>query len=816
MAKKSNSRKEREFLDAVMKKRQRASDADDHNRTAAIEDLNFANNEQWTNDEKKRRSDRGRPCLTLNKLTKYIRQVVGDILHNTPSIKFVPVDSHGDVNLATIRQGLVSSIQYNSDAESIYDYSANMLVTCGYGAWRVITKFTDDNPFNQEILLELIKNPFLVYLDPACKNKFGLDARWGFVLSRLNKEDFEARFPDSTFEVSGGGMSGKGISAEAWYDRETVTVAEYFEIKDREETKILLDDGRVLSESEFKDLTEKWERRHGAVIDALESQIAGGPPPPKVEDGGSLGRAASPTTPQQAPSPLPAPAPQMPPSPQPALPSAPVPPPQQGGMPAPGGAPVPAMKPGPPPPPRPMEVSRRTVKVPEVRHWILTADEIIEGGLEGDVVSGRHIPIVLVKGPEISIEGKSYVYSLIRHAKDPQKLINYWNSAAAEVVSNSPKAPFMVTPKQVEGHETSYAMSNVDNQPFLYYNNDSEVPGPPSRLAPMQVPAAMLEQIRLGEENLKDVIGMFNADIGAKGSEQTGAAILARQRPGDISTYIFAKILNGAVAATGKIINEQIPEVYDTERDVQIRRTDERESFVPVNTTVGEALKRIKRNPERYAGLDASKLVDAIHASGPDTPFNDITSGKFGVRATSGPSYATQRQESAQLLLQLAQAMPDQMKLAADLIIENLDFKDADELSGRLRKPLVLQGVVPPRPGEKQLPPPPPSPQVMLAQVKMENEKLKLQQQNLKSQQELLRLEIEKIRLQAVMVESQSGNAHKVAESVDRSQREWERHNLERDKFDHQRVVDAGRLENDRYSVDAAKADKVNNEDFGG
>ena len=760
MAKKSSDQKERDFLDTAMKRLKVSADADDHNRTMAIEDLQFANNEQWTLAERKRRSDRDRPCLTINMLPKYIRQVVGDLLHNTPSIKFIPADSQADANLALIRQGIVSSIQYNSDAESIYDYATNMFVTCGYGAWRVLTQYTDDNPFTQEIRLELIRNPFLVYLDPTAKSKSGIDAKWGFVLEKLSKKDFEEKYPDAKYSAADTMQVGKGLASELWYDKDTITVAEYFEIKPAKEIMILLEDGRVVTEHEFTEIKEKWEQQHKDLLKKIGSELSAPPSQPTGPNQQAPG-AAAPASPQTG-----------------LLLSAQV------------------DKLG----PEPKEAKRRVVENPVIKHWVMTAAEILAGDLEGETVAGKYIPLVLLKGPELNIEGKNFVYSLIRHAKDPQKLLNYWNSSAAEVIALAPKAPFMATPKQVEGHEKSYATVNIDNTPLLLYNVDPDAPGPPIRMAPGPPPSAIFEQISRAEENMKSVIGMFNADVGASGSEQTGAAITARQRPGDIGTYMFAKNLVVAVTHTGKIINEMIPTVYDTEQDIQVRKVDESESFVPVNTTVGEAIRRIGQNPSRYGGLSLDRLKELAIKEGRDAKYNDITTGKFGVRVTTGPSYATQRQDSAHLLLQLVQAMPQQMSIASDIIIENLDFKDSEELASRLRKPLVNQGITKPRPGEAPPTPPPPPPAVQLAQMKLQSEQGKQALQQLKVQQENLKLEIEKLKLQEEIAKAQSIKVvsnFDIHEKSEKLRLENERLSLEKEKHYHQKIVDVAKLETD-------------------
>jgi hypothetical protein len=177
---------------------------------------------------------------------------------------------------------------------------------------------------------------------------------------------------------------------------------------------------------------------------------------------------------------------------------------------------------------------------------------------------------------------------------------------------------------------------------------------------------------------------------------------------------------------------------------------------------------------------------------------------KYDVVSTIGPSYATQRQESAQFLLSLVNAMPQQMSMAADLIVRNADFKDNEELENRLRK-LLPPGTVKPKPGEN-LAPPPPNPAQIMAQTKLAVEQFKQQLMQMKVQQENIKLQHEKVKLQLELVKAQSelvnsGNANdNSAEKVKLMMelRERERHldleirklDLEEAKFSHQMSMD--------------------------
>lgn len=706
---------ERDFLDTATKRLKREIDADSHNRTAALEDLKFLNGDQWEPAEEQRRKLRGRPCLRTNELPKYVNQVVGDMRQNRARVKVRPVDSAGDVNIAKIRSGLIANIEYLSGAEAIYDYAGEMAVSCGYGAWRVLTRYADENPFLQEIYLERIRNPFLVYLDSSAKSEVGADARYGFVLEKVTREEFEERYPDK--EVPSDNLRvGQGVASEMWFEGDAFFIADYYLVESEKVNMVLTEDGQTWKKADFQKKRAEWEKSEtekalAAMIPSQPQQPYGQPPlsqglmqpqrpqlsivPPSATAGGN--QAALPPSP-----------------PQPTLPT---------------------------PPPSLTIARERTVEQPVINHYVITADQVLDGP---NRVPGKYIPIIVVHGPERVIEGKTYVRSLIRDAKDPQRLLNFWVTDAAEIVDMIPKAPWIGTARQFEGYEQDYASANAENFPFLKYNMDAGAP-PPSRVPIGSPPVAVFEQIVQAKQAIKDTIGMFGEDVGQAAAQMSGKAIMLRQKPGDVGTFAFIDNLCRAIAHSGRIINEMIPEVYDTQRDVRIRNTDDTETFVPVNTTVGAALAGLTANPEQYQGMDKAKLARLAAKHGQEARYNDLTVGKYDVVVTTGPSYSTQRQEAAQSLERLVQAYPKIMEIAGDLVYKFQDFLGAEEIAERIERTMPAD-LVPPREGQPPKPPAPPPPEMMVAMKEIEVQAGRLEVEKEKAKVQMVKVQIEKLK----------------------------------------------------------------------
>lgn len=731
----------REFIDEAMERLKKEIDADAHNRIEALESLRFLNGEQWEQGEKQRRRRMNRPALTINLLPKNVDQVVGDMRQNRVRVKIRAVDSRADVNIAKIRAGIISNVEYLSNAETIYDQAGEMQVSCGYGAWRVLTRYMEENPFEQEIYLESIPNPFCVYMDSDSRDFCFADAKYGFILDKMSRDDFKKEYPNA--ESPGEPMkTGQGMSYEHWYDHDTITVAEYFIKKAVKKTICLMENGEVLEEGEAKEKISKWKEAHRIPEPVMPAPISPSPNPQLSAQGPTPMGMPPAQLPSQGqpqlmnqPSPQPMGGPPMmqgqgmmggvPPQGAIGTPSPMGVPPLQGGMP-----PVPQKPPMPPTPEEeePKIEKTRETEEHEIRHYVLTAVDILsEGGIKGEKVSGKYIPVILLRGKIRNIEGKTHVRGLIKDAKDPQRLVNYWETSTAELIALAPKTPWLGTAKMFEGYEEDYAAAGTENFPFLKYNVDPDSPAArPTQNQPAQIPSAMISEILGAKENLKDTLGIYNRDVGQSGPERTGAAIIQAQKPSDVGTFAFIDNLKQCIAHSGRIINEMIPEVYDTERDVRIRNLDDSDQYVPINTTLEHAVKMIKEDPERYRGMDIHQLKNAMKKNINGAKFNDLTVGKYDVVVTTGPSYSSQRAESAQNMLLLMQNNPKLHSLGDDLMLKAMDFLYADELADRVRKTLP-QGMAPPREGEAPSPPLPPPPQVVLKMKQIEVQQMKVQ-----------------------------------------------------------------------------------------
>ena len=219
-----------------------ANDADTNNRAEALEDLKFAAGDQWPVEIQNSRNLEARPCLTINKIDAYVRQVTNQQRQQRPRIKVHGMNSQSDAKIAEILTGICRHIEVNSDADHSYDNAFNYAVRCGFGYWRVKTDYVREDSFDQEIYIEPIHNPFTVYFDPNSTLPDGSDAERCLITEVVPKKVFEKMYPDAETGV-GFTQKGTGDTNAEWVMKEDIRIAEYWYTERKADKLCLLSDG---------------------------------------------------------------------------------------------------------------------------------------------------------------------------------------------------------------------------------------------------------------------------------------------------------------------------------------------------------------------------------------------------------------------------------------------------------------------------------------------------------------------------------------------------------------------------------------------
>jgi len=219
-----DSQAKKDLLKRVRERYKVMSESDQENRTGAIADIKFVNEPgaQWDANMKRQRGNR--PCLEANTLRINGKRIINEIRANRPQGHVRAVEG-GDKEGAELREGLVRNILNMSDFDSVTDYEAEYQVDGGLGAWRIDTDYANDSMFDQDILVNPIKNPLCLYWDPACKDVLlKRDAEDWILIDTMSVASYEAEYKDAEqfdFETD-------DVDSEDWETDETIRVCEYW------------------------------------------------------------------------------------------------------------------------------------------------------------------------------------------------------------------------------------------------------------------------------------------------------------------------------------------------------------------------------------------------------------------------------------------------------------------------------------------------------------------------------------------------------------------------------------------------------------
>lgn len=565
-----------------------AADAESDNRQTALEDIRFARaGEQWPEKIILQREIEGRPCLTINKLPAFIRQVVNDARQNKPSIKVHPADSGADPETAEVINGLIRNIEYTSNADTAYDTGTECAVTGGFGYWRIGLDYAFDDSFDMDIQIKRVSNPFSVYGDPNSTAADSSDWDTAFVVDRLSKQQFDAQYKGKAL-VDWDSSAWAGLKGTQWINDEGVLTAEWWKREEKDRIIVVTQDGMVFGKDELESDTDLQ-----ALLAAGVLQIHG----------------------------------------------------------------------------------ERTTKTHKVTQRIMSGAEI----LETNNWLGRYIPIVPVYGDEFDIEGKRFFRSMIHNAIDSQRSFNYWRTAATELVALAPKVPYIGEEGAFDADIERWNTANTKSHPYLEFSRGKQ---PPMR-QPLDTGAAAgaLQEALNASDDMKAIIGIYDASLGARSNETSGRAIMARQREGDVSTFHFIDNMSRAIRHTGRILIDLIPRVYTGPRIIRIIGEDGSQAPKQIN----KGAPATDKKGEPILDEQGNQLM-ALH---------DLTAGKYDLTVTTGPSFTTRREEAAAQMTEMIRAFPQAATIVGPELAKNLDWPGADEIAEKMEA--MASGQLPPQ-----------------------------------------------------------------------------------------------------------------------
>jgi len=558
---KEKSSKNAQILKTMLERFKRSEEFFVDIRKEALDDSKFRAGEQWPADISALRNIEKRPCLTINRLPQYVKQITNEQRQNRMAIAVHPVDDKGDPETAKVIQGIIQHIEKDSRADHAYDTAFEHCVSMSFGYIRIITEYVNTTSFDQKLVIKRVPNPFSVYLDPDSTENDGSDLEWGFVVENFSKEKFQRQHPKADLTSINDWTSVS--TSPGWIQDDSVRIAEYFYKEYVEKRLVMLKTGEI----GFSD-------KKGLEV-----------------------------------------------------------------------------------------LTERMVRIPVV-HWCKTNGLEI---LESTIWPGDFIPIVPVYGDEVIVNGKRGFESIYRHAKDSQRMYNYWATAETEMIALAPKAPWIGAEGQFEGLESKWQQANTKSFAYLEYRPVSlaGIAAPPPQRNIQEPPISAITVARQhASEDIKATTGIYDAGMGASGNERSGKAIMARAHQGQVSNFHFLDNFTKSLRQVGRILINALPKVYNKTSVLRIMGEDDESRVIQVSGS------SVEKSP-------ASSGVEKIY---------DLSLGAYDIISDSGPNYASRRHQALENIIQLTNNYPKLFDVIGDLLVKHMNWSGASDISARLRK----------------------------------------------------------------------------------------------------------------------------------
>lgn len=283
-------------------------------------------------------------------------------------------------------------------------------------------------------------------------------------------------------------------------------------------------------------------------------------------------------------------------------------------------------------------VKERMDETREVTQYITNGVEILETLPQ----PGPYIPIIPVIGKEMYVpdsggKSKRVLISLVRLARDPYMAYCYLWSQMAEEAKMTPKAPLIGYVGQFETDRE--ALENLTSQPRSFVQIDAMVDAATGQVLPLPTRPqfspnfpAYIQAMEAAKRAIQAAMGINPLPTAAqRRNEKSGKALDKIDQQESVGSFHFTDNIHRALEFAGRVIESWIPVVYDTEREVGMRKDDGTHNVVKINT------------PEPYADPQGQQQHFPVSDDG--KPYGD-----HQIEITTGPSFQSQRDEANDFL----------------------------------------------------------------------------------------------------------------------------------------------------------------------
>lgn len=242
------------FLLQMRKRYDDSSTYFQQNMAEEIEDMEFLAGFHWDDKDYSDRIKDDIPTLTINNFPALISQIVGNRKVNETEIKVIP-EGKSSKEVARVREGIIRSIQKNSNSNRAIDKAFEHQLAIGRGEFYLSADWVDYDVFEQELRINQINNPQSVLWDWQSIDVTGKDARYVFMTELMERATFSERYPNAkAVSFVGDGFDvNQNVFGDGWFTSDLVRVVNYWRMRSEIRTVALMSNGDTTDITDISD-----------------------------------------------------------------------------------------------------------------------------------------------------------------------------------------------------------------------------------------------------------------------------------------------------------------------------------------------------------------------------------------------------------------------------------------------------------------------------------------------------------------------------------------------------------------------------------
>jgi len=238
-----------------------------------------------------------------------------------------------------------------------------------------------------------------------------------------------------------------------------------------------------------------------------------------------------------------------------------------------------------------------------------------------------------------------YIFGVVDNLISPQEEINKTASDILHILSRTANTGWI---NKVVGGAKKAILETFGSKAGIVLEYDQV---PPKKIEPNSVPTGQFAYKQDQVQNFRDISGVNTANLGQSSKEESGVAMLRRQKQG----AVVSEVVFDNFKLTQQIFGETLTEL--------IRHTNVYSPREIAEICLEEKMK-----------IDPSQLLQAIKS---------FRVGHYGIKVSSRPSTPTVRLANFEMLARLAEMG---MPIPIDILLDSMDFAKKDEVIQRVKQ----------------------------------------------------------------------------------------------------------------------------------